>query len=253
MNFIEFLKREFSINIEPAIPNEKTPKVKLNFKPLVDVEQHKDLAKVLDVKIEERPENEIVDLEDEQADNWQNHIQNYKEELVTAKKEVTNKENGLVAFLDKEIKLPTFSFKAVHYAMVTVVILLFAISAMMALPTAVQKSVLAKNNQAIRQNSTKVYVNDKEALSNFIRNNNEKIDAASSNGQVEFAVSEADIFNKTINNIEIATSVAAETSSLKNGLDKVKTVAVDIIKSLSDKQKEQSLIINNTLANYFVE
>lgn len=253
MNFIEFLKREFSINIELAIPNEKAPKAKLNFKPLVDVEQHKDLAKVLDVKIEEQPESEVIDLEDEQADNWQNHMQNHKEELVTAKKEVANKENGLVAFLDKEIKLPTLSFRAVHYAMLTVVVLLVAISAMLALPMAVQKSVLAKNNQTARENSTKVYVNDKEALANFIKNNNEKINAASSNGQVEFAVSEDDIFNKTINVIEIATSVATETSGLENGLDKVKTVAVDIIKSLSDKQKEQSLIINNTLANYFVE
>ena len=154
MNFIGFLKREFNIKNEViaitdhlAVEVRGSEKAKLVFKPLINAEQHKNLSKVLDVKIDEQPENEVVDIEDEQVGKWQNHVYSHKTELFDAKKETQRQETGIVAWLDKEIKIPTLSFKMLHHVVATAVLLLFAISALMAIPTVVQKRALAKNEQ----------------------------------------------------------------------------------------------------------
>jgi hypothetical protein len=300
-NFIEFLLNEFNITAGIKMQNKKETNIvakrhdlptKFNWFFLSDT---KSLDKVLEVKLNvDNAEvtgkilsSNLVDLEDEQADEWQKNYNLHQKNLlkVLQSKPVGIKQAfisiftqsffnipGVLSFCREEKKEELPRSLANKYTSLVLATFIGAIMLVSLMPNMAYKLIGASDNvfvngwhnpktispltknQPPKQSVKQVNEN---ILAEYIKANSDKFTNNQRSKDGTFLITEADLFGQTADAMEIPVSDTQENNKIspkfKSTLDRAftgtKTSLYIILKNLEDRQKNASLYLGNAVSS----
>lgn len=233
-DIIEFLKKEFKIYCESVESPEKNKEYcnkkkavrgkPLRFENAISKTEKHELQKVLEVKLGDYSgkvkaiSEDFDDIDDIQSDAWQKLLNEQKIEFLK-KKNFFSKNNflnfafpltnvpGIVSYCREKEKEANTLHLSVQYASLALAVLMISILIVVALPEASRKfskftlKAFAIEGEGVKEKNT-IQPVDKILLSDFIKNNNDKIEVDLASGEAEYEISEKDLNEAKDNTIE---------------------------------------------------